>query len=103
MDNFLIDFEKFIKKVDEFIPGDWIMTPKCDLAKIFIENYTEIKKKEIEKHKCTIEALKTASKHLNEQSCNKTAPILNINSFKNLSLILSFIIFINILILILKK
>ena len=42
MDEFLEDFEKFVKKVDELIPGDWMSGTKTELGKTFIENYKKI-------------------------------------------------------------
>ena len=42
MDEFLEDFEKFIKKVDELILGDWMSGAKTELGKTFIENYKKI-------------------------------------------------------------
>lgn len=99
MDEFLEDFEKFVKKTDELIPGDWMSGTKTELGKTFIENYTKIKIEEMKKNEIFLKGLKNISNKLDEPSCEITAQINKINRSSNLSLVLSAIVFIGILIL----
>ncbi|MGL5621120.1 hypothetical protein [Cetobacterium sp.] len=99
MNEFLEDFEKFVKKVDKLIPGDWMSGAKTELGKTFIENYTEIKTKEMKKNEYILKGLKKVSNKLDEPSCEITAQINKINRSSNLSLILSVIVFAGVLIL----